>query len=172
MEKVIQVLNQMQADGVIEHFAIGGGIAAIRYLEAYETDDIDVFLSPVVIGDSGLISLGSIYSYLGDLGYPALKEGILIEDWLVQFVPASESVQEEAVAEAQRVPFGKSYTRVFSAEHLAAELLRSGRPKDYARVLALIELDQFDMAIFKQILTRHNLDEKWKAFAKRFDLEG
>lgn len=28
MEKVLQVLNRMQADGVIERFAIGGGIAA------------------------------------------------------------------------------------------------------------------------------------------------
>lgn len=49
MEKVIQVLNRMQADGVIEKFAIGGGIAAIYYLEAYLTDDIDVFISPVGI---------------------------------------------------------------------------------------------------------------------------
>lgn len=44
MEKVIQVLNRMQADGVIEKFAIGGGIAAIRYLEPYLTDDIDVLV--------------------------------------------------------------------------------------------------------------------------------
>jgi len=29
MEKVIQILNRMQADGVIEKYAIGGGIAAI-----------------------------------------------------------------------------------------------------------------------------------------------
>src|SRR6266852_5359522 len=42
MEKVIEVLNRMQADGVIEKYAIGGGIAAIRYLPSYLTDDIDV----------------------------------------------------------------------------------------------------------------------------------
>jgi len=51
MEKVIEVLNRMQADGVIEKFAIGGGIAAIYYLEPYQTDDIDVFIWPVVVGE-------------------------------------------------------------------------------------------------------------------------
>jgi len=68
MEKVIEILNRMQADGVIERFAIGGGIAAIRYLEPYLTDDIDVFLSPVVVSEGGLISFGRIYSYLEELG--------------------------------------------------------------------------------------------------------
>src|SRR5438552_17717158 len=49
--EVIEILNRMQADGVIERFAIGGGIAAIRYLEPYLTDDIDIFLSPVVLSE-------------------------------------------------------------------------------------------------------------------------
>ena len=74
MEKVIEVLNRMQADGVIEKFAIGGGIATIRYLETYLTDDIDVFISPVIVGEGGLISFGRIYSYLEGLGYPPERE--------------------------------------------------------------------------------------------------
>ena len=64
MEKVIEVLNRMQADGVFEKFAIGGGIAAIYYLEPYQTDDIDVFFLPVFFGESGLVTLEPIYSYL------------------------------------------------------------------------------------------------------------
>lgn len=171
MEKVIQVLNRMQADGVIEKFAIGGGIAAIYYLEPYHTDDIDVFFWPVVVSESGLVSLGPIYAYLEDLGYHPLKEGVLIEGWLVQFVPASKSVQEEAVAQAERVAYGESYTLLFSAEHLAAELLRSGRAKDYSRAVALIESEQVDMRVFRDIIRRHDLADKWKEFATRFDLE-
>ena len=92
MEKVFQVLNRMQADGIIERFAIGGGIAAIRYLEPYLTDDIDVFISPVVVNANGLVSFGRIYSYLDELGYKPVREYISIEGWLVRFVPASESV--------------------------------------------------------------------------------
>jgi hypothetical protein len=98
MEKAIELLNRMQADGVIENFAIGDGIAAIYYLEPYNTDDVDVFISPVVVSEGGLVSFGTIYSYLHALGYQAEREYIRIEGWLVQFLPAAESVQEEAVA--------------------------------------------------------------------------
>lgn len=171
MEKVIQVLNRMQADGVIEKFAIGGGIAAIRYLEAYQTDDIDVFVSPVVIGPNGLVSFGSIYDYLAELGYNTEREYVRIESWLVQFLPASESVQEEAVARADRVAFAGEYTSIFSSEHLAAELLRSGRPKDQARVIALLESEQMDIEVFQDIIRRHSLAEKWKEFGVRYGWE-
>ena len=171
MEKVIQILNRMQADGIIEKFAIGGGIAAIRYLEPYETDDIDVFISPVVVGANGLVSFGRIYSYLEELGYNTEREYIRIEGWLVQFVPASESVQEEAVAKADRVAFAGEYTSIFSAEHLAAELLRSGRLKDLTRVEALLKSEQLDMAVFRDIIRRHGLAAKWKEFAERYDWE-
>jgi len=171
MEKVIEILSRMQADGVIERFAIGGGIAAIRYLEAYLTDDIDVFLSPVVMTEGGLISFGRIYSYLEDLGYHPEREYIRIGDWLVQFMFASESVQEEAVERADRVAFAGIYTSIFSAEHLAAELLRSGRLKDLTRVAALVRSEQMDMEMFRDIIRRHGLAEKWKEFCSRYDFE-
>ncbi|HEV7797520.1 MAG TPA: hypothetical protein VGO73_05165 [Pyrinomonadaceae bacterium] len=171
MEKVIELLNRMQAEGVIENFAIGGGIAAIYYLEPYNTDDIDVFISPVVVSQGGLVSFGRIYTYLQDLGYHAEREYIRIEDWLVQFLPAAEPVQEEAVAQAKRVKFAEGHTLIFSLEHLAAELLRSGRPKDHSRVVALLESDQMEMKVFRDIIRRNDLDEKWRAFASRFDQE-
>ena len=95
MEKVIEVLNRMQADGVIEKFAIGGGIATIYYLEPYQTDDVDVFFLPVLFGDSGLVSLEPIYAYLEKLGYYPVKEGIMIEDWPVQFVAPSSPYRKK-----------------------------------------------------------------------------
>ncbi len=104
MERVLQVLNQMQADGVVDNYAIGGGIAAIYYIEPYQTDDLDVFVpvSSVTFEKSALLSLDPIYSYLAKLGYTAVKEGVLIEDWLVQFIPAGESTQEEALMNVHR----------------------------------------------------------------------
>ena len=171
MEKVIQVLNRMQADGIIEKFAIGGGIAAIYYLEPYQTDDIDVFISPVMIGPSGLVSLEPVYGYLEKLGYLPVKEGVLIEEWPVQFVPAFATVQEEAIAQARRVDYGGTHTFIFSAEHLGAELLRSGRLKDQVRVIDLIESKKMDLKVFRDIINRHGLTEKWKEFVSRYDLE-
>lgn len=167
MEKVIEVLNRMKAEGVIQNFAIGGGIASIYYLEPYLTDDIDVFISPVAVGEGGLISFGEIYSYLEKLGYHAKKEYIQIEDWLVQFLPASHSVQQEAVTQGRTVAYGETHTVIFSAEHLAAELLRSGRLKDLARVEALLGSDGFSMQSFNDIVFRNGLAEKWNELLSR-----
>lgn len=168
MERVLQVLNQMQADGVVDTYAIGGGIAAVYYIEPYQTDDLDIFvpISAVTSGESGLLSLEPIYSYLARLGYTAVKEGVLIEDWLVQFIPAGESTQVEALQNAHHVAYGETETRIFSPEYLAAELLRSGRLKDYVRVEALIQCGKMDMDIFQDLVGRHGLDDKWRKFLK------
>jgi hypothetical protein len=173
MERVIQVLNRMQSDGVVDNYAIGGGIAAIYYLEPYDTGDIDVFIPAVAVtvGEAGLISLEPVYDYLKTLGYLPLKEGVLIEDWLVQFIPTFEPMQDEAISTSRRVTYGETETNIFTADYLAAELLRSGRRKDHARVIALIEGNRVDMKLFRDIIVRHHLTDKWKKFARQFDLD-
>lgn len=173
MERVIQVINRMEADGVIDNYAIGGGIAAVYYLEPYETDDIDVFVPAVAVavGQAGLISLEPIYGYLKNLGYLPVREGVVIEDWLVQFLPTFESIQEEAISQSRHVTFGKTETKIFAPEYLAAELLRSGRRKDHARVIDLIEGNHVDMRLFRELVNRHGLAEQWKTFANQFQLE-
>lgn len=172
MERVLQVINRMEANGVIQNYAIGGGIAAVYYIEPYETDDLDIFIpvSAVAVGEVGLLSLEPIYSYLRSLGYAAVKEGVLIEDWLVQFIPTFETVQDEALAHARLVKYGETTTKLFSPEYLAAELLRSGRLKDQVRVIALIESGNLDMEVFRDIISRHGLAEKWATLEKRFDV--
>lgn len=171
MERVIQVLNQMQSAGVVENYAIGGGIAAIYYIEPYDTKDLDIFIpvSAVMVGKAGLLSLEPIYSYLEKLGYRAVKEGVLIEDWLVQFIPASESTQEEAIKHARTAKYGNTKTRVFSPEYLAAELLRSGRLKDYVRVEALIHSGKLEMNTFQGIVKKHGLEDKWNRFLMKLE---
>jgi hypothetical protein len=173
MERVLQVINGMEADGVIDNYAIGGGIAAIYYIEPYDTDDLDIFVpvSAVAVGKAGLISLEPIYSHLTQLGYEASKEGVLIEDWLVQFIPTFHAIQIEALQHTVQAKYGQTITKIFSPEYLAAELLRSGRPKDHVRVLALLESDKLDKAVFHAIIKRHGLREKWAAFAQRFEQE-
>src|SRR6185503_432968 len=174
MELVLQVLNRMQADGVVDKYAIGGGIAAVYYIEPYQTDDLDIFIpvSAVRTGEAGLVSLDPVYSYLTRLGYPAVNEGVLIEDWLVQFIPTFHSVQEDALVNARTVSYGQTKTAIFSPEFLAAELLRSGRPKDLVRVAELLESEKLDKDTFREIITRHDLTKKWAEFVRRFDQEG
>ena len=41
--QVISTITQMQAEGVIDHYAIGGAVGATFYLEPVATLDVDIF---------------------------------------------------------------------------------------------------------------------------------
>ncbi len=45
MKETLEVINQMQSDGVIGAYAIGGAVGATFYLEPMATLDLDVFVS-------------------------------------------------------------------------------------------------------------------------------
>ena len=100
MKTVFQVINQMQADDVIDGYAICGAIAASFYLEAVATEDIDIFvhISPPPVQ---FAELTRIYSYLNGKGYSPRKEFVVIEGWDVQFlVPAENSPEAESIRNA------------------------------------------------------------------------
>jgi len=58
--------------------------------------------------------------------------------------------------------------RVFTAEHLAAIALQTGRAKDKARLLQFVEEGALDSARFKDIVTRHGLETQWQRFERQF----
>ena len=45
IREVIKAVNQMQADGVIERYAIGGAVGATFYLEPVATQSVPLFLA-------------------------------------------------------------------------------------------------------------------------------
>ena len=45
MKATLEVINQMQVDGVIDNYAIGGAVGATFYLEPVSTLGIDIFVS-------------------------------------------------------------------------------------------------------------------------------
>lgn len=45
IQEVIKAINRMQADGVIEGYAIGGAVGATFYLEPVATLDVDIFVA-------------------------------------------------------------------------------------------------------------------------------
>jgi hypothetical protein len=58
--------------------------------------------------------------------------------------------------------------RVFTAEHLAAIALQTGRAKDKARLLQFIEAGALQAAHFQAILSRHGLVDAWRKFERQF----
>ena len=65
MEKIFAILRQMEADGVIGRYAIGGAIGAVFWLEPMTTKDIDVFVVLPKSPGGSLLTLTPIYEYLG-----------------------------------------------------------------------------------------------------------
>ncbi len=167
MEKTLAVINQLEQEGLIGRYAIGGAVAATRYIEPIQTYDLDIFVI-LPASPSGLISLTPIYTYLTQRGYTPQGEAIIIEDWPVQFLPVYDELTEEALAKAIEVEFDSIPTRVFSAEHLAAIMLKTGRSKDQARLIQFFELNALDKAALEEIITRHGLTAKWESFRNRF----
>lgn len=163
MKRTLEVLNELEKEGVLTRYAIGGAMAAIFYTEPVLTFDLDVFvlLQPVT---TGLISLAPIYDALRTRGYADEKETVLIEGVPVQFLPAYNSLIEEALAQAREIDYEGVSTRVVQAEYLVAICLQTGRPKDRARVAMLREQAQLDHKLLADILKRHQLEEKWKAW--------
>lgn len=157
----------MERDGVIDRYAIGGAIAATLYVEPIQTYDLDIFVI-FPISPSGLISASPIYTYLAARGYRAEGEAINIAGWPVQFLPVFNPLTDEALTMAQEVKFGDTPTRVLTAEHLAAIMLQTGRPKDHARLAQFIEAGILNQEQFQEILERHNLRPKWVQFRQRF----
>jgi hypothetical protein len=170
VKRTIEMINEMQADGVISHYAIGGAVAATFYLEPAATLDVDVFV--LLSNPSGaLISLAPIYEYLLSRGGVEDREHIVLGDWPVQFLVPSNELELEAITASVPVDLEGVRTWVMLPEHLVAIALSTGRAKDHLRVLQFINEKAVDQVTLEAILEKHGLGSKWKKFQHKF-LEG
>jgi hypothetical protein len=95
-------------------------------------------------------------------------EYVIIGGWPVQFLPPGGALVEEAMAEAVEAKVDETSARVFTAEHLAAIALQTGRAKDKARLLQFLEFAALDMARFQSLIARHGLVDAWSRFERQF----
>jgi hypothetical protein len=168
LKEVFSVVNRMEAEGVIERYALGGAVAATFYLEPIATIDVDCFVSFRRQPGSSLISSKPIFDYLTSRGHAVQGEYLVIAGWPVQFLPPTGPLVEEALAKALQVDLDGEAVRVFSAEHLAAIALETARPKDHARLVQFVDAGILAADRFEAILRRHGLWEKWQQFRGKF----
>jgi len=69
-------------------------------------------------------------------------------------------------ADYEGVPF-----RVVRPDHLAVIALSVGRPKDFARVLALLESGSVTSEQIAALASRHGVNAAWEQFRRRFASE-
>jgi hypothetical protein len=164
----IRAVNQLQEDGVIERYAIGGAVGATFYLEPVATLDVDIFVTIRPETGKLLISPQPLFDYLKARGGKVEGEYIVIAGWPVQFLPVAGPLLEEALAQAVEKDVAGMSARVFSAEHLAAISLQTGRAKDKTRLLQFLESGALDLAKFHVIISRHGLQTNWQRFEQQF----
>lgn len=163
MKRTLQVLNELEREGVFVRHAIGGAMAATFYAEPMLTFDLDVFvlLKPA---SGAVLTLTPIYDALRSRDYSEKAEAVFIEGVPVQFLPAFNPLLEEALREANEVQYEGVPTRVLRAEHLVAICLQTGRDKDRERVRLLRAQAGLDQGLLMEVLQRYDLTDKWKAW--------
>lgn len=166
IKKTFAVLNQMVADGAIQNYAAAGAIGAIFYVEPFSTEDLDVF---VLTPEDRLIIELPGWDYLKALGYTEVeKEGIVVEGWPVQFVPATTPLEREAYLNAQILNVDEVPVRVVLPEHLSAIMLNVGRTKDIARIKMFLSQDAVKLTALEDVINRHGLSQKWRDYKRKF----
>ena len=166
MKGTLKVINGLKKKGLIIDYAIGGGIAALFYIEPFLTYDLDVFIIPTKgINQKGLILLSDVFDYLRSKGYSWKGEHIIIEGIPVQFIPVDE-LEKEAVECAREIEYEGVRTKVVTPEYLMVILLRAGRRKDIEKVERLLEQTEIDRNLLNKILKRFNLEEKFNVLHK------
>jgi hypothetical protein len=176
IKKTLDVINAMEADGIIGRYAIAGAIAAYNYIEPTVTEGVDILIALDTSTDqsqSGLVVLSPILSYLKRRGYDEYRnEGLLIEGWPVRFLPVTDDLDAEALAQAEELQIKTSVSetvksRVLRPEHLVAISLRVGRPKDAIRIIQFFEANAVNVERLCGILERRRLIDMWRAFCRR-----
>lgn len=168
IQEVIKTINQTQAEGVIASYAIGGAVGATFYLEPVATLDVDIFTAFEPEPGKLLASPQRIFDHLKASGHRMQGEYVVIGGWPVQFLPAGNALTAEALVQAVKKEVAGTPVMVFTAEHLAAIALQTGRAKDKARLLEFIESGALDATRFQAILTRHGLTGVWRTFERQF----
>ena len=157
MKKILTILNDIKAKGLIEDYAIAGGIAAIYYTETIWTHDLDFFVAINPRFMKAILDPSPIYSYFTDLGYSRKGGHIIIEGIPIQFIFVDSDIEKDALKNAKDIVYEDIKTRVLRAEYLIAIYSKIQRDKDLEKIRRITEQYKIDRTLFNKILKKYNL---------------
>jgi hypothetical protein len=166
MREIAELLNEMKDVGVILDYALFGASAQMRYTEPVATLDADILIS--VPNPDEIDVLRTIYEFCSEKGFKAEGEAIRVGAWPVQFVPVFSTLTREALEQAETADFEGVPFRVVGPVHLGVIALSVGRPKDFIRILGLLESGSVDRQAIAELAEKHGLSEAWERFQRKF----
>lgn len=167
----MQVLNELEAQGKLVKWALGGAMGLTYYLEATETDDVDVLVLIPPRAGQLLVDLGPLHEDLRGRGYGFRDEHVIIENVPVQFIDVTPgSLEAEALERAVETEFHGVRLRVAPLEHLLSIAIRLQRAKDKIRLAkAFTETpEKVNFPMLEDILSRHGLAARYLAFRRQY----
>ena len=166
MKDVAQLQNAMVEAGILSDYAVFGAMAQMCYTEAVATFDADILIA--IPDPNRLDMLTPIYAFCAERGYQPEGDAIRVGAWPVQFIPAFDPLTMEALRHAEIGNMEGVPLRVVRADYLAAIALSTGRTKDFARVMALLESKATTGEEISRLCAAHDLSPVWERFKTRF----
>jgi hypothetical protein len=159
VKAALEAINRLITDRVIENYAIGGAIGASFYLPAMQTEDLDKFVF-LPASSRPIVTLTPVYDALKTQGGQVEGGYVRFGKWPVQILIDANTLIAEAIREAADTDYDGVPTRVFTAEHLCAIALQTGRSKDFARVMLFLEENEVDLEALSALAVRFGLSDR------------
>jgi hypothetical protein len=151
---ILRAANDLVSSRLIKDYALGGALAAMRYVEPLATFDADIFFIPAI--DDLSAGIDAIFEALKRRGCEVEGDHLLLENFPIQFL-AAHGLTEEAVQKANAIEFEGVPAKVFRPEYMIAIAISVGRSKDIARIKLLMEQADIDQNLLERILERYTL---------------
>jgi hypothetical protein len=167
MEKALKILNEMKRKKIIGQYAIGGGVAAIRYMESILTYDVDIFFIPST-PDALLLDMTPMITFLKSKGGKAEKECVILEGTPIQLIAVYNDLVTEGVKKAVPVTYGSVKSRILRKEHVLALMLQTGRPKDFLRMGQMFQEAPPLKAVWMRLVEKYDLIKLWNRYMEKY----
>jgi len=160
LPEIIDILNDVEKNGIVEDYVIGGATALLYYSTPHLTEDIDVFIKKKQKGL--LFSLTDLYDFLKKK-YRAKEEReyLIIKGNPIQFLIPGDKITQEAFDNANRVTVKGKAFKIFSLEFIIAIMLFLGKSKYKERLRIVKEENKYNNNKLIKILSKYNLLDKW-----------
>src|SRR4051812_22931394 len=117
LAEILRVANELISAGLINDYALGGALAAMRYVEPLATFDAHIFFIPAI--DDLSAGIDAIYGALKAHGCEVEGDHLLLKNFPVQFL-AAHGLTEEAVQNANFIEYEGVPAKVFRPEYMIA----------------------------------------------------
>ena len=168
MKETLRKINSLVTCGIIEKYAIAGGIAHFFYIEPSVTFDLDLIVT-VTTEKNTLTPLSEIYKWSKENNLKTEGEHIIISGVPVQFLLPYNDLVVEALEKRLEITLFNEKTFILGPEYLMAIMLQTGRATDRERLTRFFSEAEFNEEVFKDIVARFKLSEKLSDFQKIYE---